>query len=307
MAKFTFSFSELLANPIKIMAAIYPYFLVVIIGMGFFYIDHTNAIVQNTVPPKLADSVQEVTDLPIADEKIASAVDMKLFSEPTPELIAKGKELFQSTCSSCHGAEGKGDGAAGVALNPKPRNFHAADGWKNGRKVTEIYNTVQKGIAASGMPGFDYLPPTDRLAIIQFIRTWMTDPPKDSPVDISALDGQYGLSAGTKVPGTVPIANAEVFYQKANGNKITVVNAALSKIAVAQETNSSAKLFFDITTNQKKALITLANSSEWTKGEKEFIAVVADNLNENGFSGKIFSLSSDEIANLIFYLKGVTV
>ncbi len=37
--------------------------------------------------------------------------------------IAEGKKTFQTYCAACHGAAGKGDGAAAAALNPKPRNF----------------------------------------------------------------------------------------------------------------------------------------------------------------------------------------
>ena len=35
---------------------------------------------------------------------------------------AKGKAIFAEKCSPCHGQQGKGDGPAGAALNPKPRN-----------------------------------------------------------------------------------------------------------------------------------------------------------------------------------------
>lgn len=35
----------------------------------------------------------------------------------------KGKATFQQSCSTCHGDTGKGDGAAGAALNPKPKNL----------------------------------------------------------------------------------------------------------------------------------------------------------------------------------------
>ena len=37
--------------------------------------------------------------------------------------IKKGKKLYTQFCVICHGAKGKGDGMAGVALNPKPANF----------------------------------------------------------------------------------------------------------------------------------------------------------------------------------------
>lgn len=39
---------------------------------------------------------------------------------------AKGKEIFQANCAACHGPEGKGDGAAAAALDPKPRNLSDA-------------------------------------------------------------------------------------------------------------------------------------------------------------------------------------
>ena len=57
--------------------------------------------------------------------------------------IERGKNLFKTYCSACHGLEGRGDGPAAAGLNPKPPNLvkmagHHADGdiaWKiaNGR------------------------------------------------------------------------------------------------------------------------------------------------------------------------------
>jgi mono/diheme cytochrome c family protein len=38
---------------------------------------------------------------------------------------AEGKKTFESTCVTCHGEKGKGNGAAGVSLTPKPANFLA--------------------------------------------------------------------------------------------------------------------------------------------------------------------------------------
>lgn len=42
--------------------------------------------------------------------------------------LARGKKLFQANCASCHGAQGKGDGPAGAALNPKPADLAAMAG-----------------------------------------------------------------------------------------------------------------------------------------------------------------------------------
>jgi len=59
------------------------------------------------------------------------------------ESISRGKELFKTHCTVCHGSKGRGDGPAAAMLNPKPPNLvkmagHHPDGdiaWKieNGR------------------------------------------------------------------------------------------------------------------------------------------------------------------------------
>ena len=36
---------------------------------------------------------------------------------------AKGKAAFQQYCAGCHGSAGKGDGPAGAAINPKPKDL----------------------------------------------------------------------------------------------------------------------------------------------------------------------------------------
>lgn len=43
---------------------------------------------------------------------------------------AKGKDVYESRCSFCHGSGGKGDGPAGAALQPKPTNFTEPTYWK---------------------------------------------------------------------------------------------------------------------------------------------------------------------------------
>ena len=66
--------------------------------------------------------------------------------------LARGKQLFQVNCASCHGAGGKGDGPAGVALNPKPVDLTVMAGrhpdgdfaWKiaNGRGPMPAWKSV---------------------------------------------------------------------------------------------------------------------------------------------------------------------
>jgi len=42
---------------------------------------------------------------------------------PSPDNLAKGKELFNANCAPCHGTNGAGNGPAASSLNPKPADF----------------------------------------------------------------------------------------------------------------------------------------------------------------------------------------
>ncbi|MDD2922958.1 MAG: cytochrome c [Anaerolineales bacterium] len=39
------------------------------------------------------------------------------------DAAAAGAEVFKTNCESCHGPQGHGDGPAGVALDPQPKNL----------------------------------------------------------------------------------------------------------------------------------------------------------------------------------------
>ncbi len=55
------------------------------------------------------------------------------------------KTIYTQRCTTCHGPEGKGDGPAGAALNPKPRTF-SDQAWQ--AKVTDAH--LAKIILAGG-------------------------------------------------------------------------------------------------------------------------------------------------------------
>jgi mono/diheme cytochrome c family protein len=61
--------------------------------------------------------------------------------------VAKGKAAFQQYCASCHGAAGKGDGAAAASLNPKPRDL-SNKAYAGGLKDDYLIQIVKGGGAA---------------------------------------------------------------------------------------------------------------------------------------------------------------
>jgi len=86
----------------------------------------------------------------------------------TPELVAKGKVAFATNCVVCHGEKGDGNGPAGMALNPKPRDFTAGV-FKNGNKPEQIFKTITDGLPGTPMAGFKNLPEDDRAALAYYV------------------------------------------------------------------------------------------------------------------------------------------
>lgn len=90
-------------------------------------------------------SAQERKGPPKIDPKATShEVDLTQFN------LEDGKKIFEANCASCHGATGKGDGAAAAALNPKPRDLSSAK-YMNSRTWKELRDVVALGGANAGM------------------------------------------------------------------------------------------------------------------------------------------------------------
>jgi mono/diheme cytochrome c family protein len=97
----------------------------------------------------------------------ASEKSKKSPIEASAKVVEQGEKIAKINCVSCHGSKGKGDGAAAVALNPKPADWTSkriqdeSDG--------ELFWKINAGRGA--MPSWKHLPEKDRWALIQYIRT----------------------------------------------------------------------------------------------------------------------------------------
>ncbi len=81
--------------------------------------------------------------------------------------VAQGKKVADVNCVSCHGAKGKGDGAAAVALNPKPADWTSKK--VQAESDGEIFWKLSTGRGA--MPSWKFLPENDRWALVGYIRS----------------------------------------------------------------------------------------------------------------------------------------
>lgn len=97
---------------------------------------------------------------------------------------AEGKKIYEVRCSVCHGHSGGGDGPAGMALDPPPRNFAAGvfkfDADKDGTIGTDedLALVIKKGGSAFGgnpvMVPWMQLPDEEVSNLIAYIRTFAT-------------------------------------------------------------------------------------------------------------------------------------
>ena len=81
--------------------------------------------------------------------------------------VEQGKKVAQVNCVSCHGKGGKGDGAAAIALNPKPADWTSTR--IQGESDGELFWKITTGRGA--MPAWRHLPEGERWALVQYIRT----------------------------------------------------------------------------------------------------------------------------------------
>ncbi|MDF1612404.1 c-type cytochrome [Stygiobacter electus] len=296
------NFKDVFTNPLRMFGWIFPIFIILLIALGIFYVKHLSDISFNEQPVGLiVDSTYIKKDIEMKKGGISPAVDLLLVEKPTQEFINKGKDLFKANCSSCHGENGQGDGPAGATLNPKPRNFHAVNGWTNGRTIDMMYKTLQEGIIKNGMAAYEYIPPADRFAIISYIRTFADFPPIKKE-ELTQLDNQYQLTKGTIIPNQIPVKTAEekVIEENLEINK-KIENAY--KLLDASSENTGAYLL----KNNSQNLTKVFSSFLRQKNIGSYVNDALLNPFNYGFKPSINNLKKDELNNLFTYLKTILI
>jgi mono/diheme cytochrome c family protein len=298
-------FKDLLRKPHKLFGYSFVYFVLVFGALGYLYITNLTDIGKNAVGPiVLADSSSFVKDIPLQSARILPPVDVVKISVSTPELITKGKELFQANCTSCHGDAGDGNGPTAVTLNPKPRNFLSLSGWTNGSKISQMYKTLQEGIVRNGMASYNYLPPADRFALIHYVRSLAPGQPVDSPQEIQALETTYQLSKGSNIPGQIPIRKAQEIVIAEAAPAVNALHDLAGKESDRSE-SAGAVLFRRHASDRQRVFtaFVLHGTSNSTVGQ--FIATVTSDPVQMGFRADVTRLSQSEWTSLFQYLVGL--
>lgn len=283
---------QLKSDPGKIFGLIYPYFMVIIVAAGLLYVNNLGNIARQNVLPAPPDTLIH-TDLPVIEPRTVPAINIMEMRKPTQELLSQGKEIYNTICSSCHGEDGRGSGPAAAGLNPQPRNLTVKDGWMNGQKISEIYKTLEEGIPGTGMISYNYLPPSNRIALAHYIReTFVPAPPEDTDNELTTSDQTYSLSQGKEIAAQIPVERAMNLLLQENKTAVQNIMQKVSQVESSRE--PGAVLFNRVTNNKVLAITTLSSDMNWKQDYQKFIRSAMYNSKTNGFNNNIFKLSADE-------------
>ena len=97
-----------------------------------------------------------------------AAASLENPTAPSSEAVGRGRAIFRARCVACHGDRGRGDGPAGVTLDPKPADLvlhvpQHTDG--------ELYYMVSVGFPESAMPEWrSVLAENERWELVHYLR-----------------------------------------------------------------------------------------------------------------------------------------
>ena len=228
------------------------------------------------------------TEYPPERGYVLPPVDPKTVLTANPELLSRGKTLFEQNCTPCHGPSGEGNGPATATLNPRPRNFTQPQGWTNGYRLTEIYKTLTEGIKGTGMASYDYLSARDRMGLDHYVQSLGAFPHgADDPAALDAFGKQFA-SAGEKVPNKIPVSMAMAKLES------EFVSPAPPPPPAGGAGNPGARLFAQMVLDRARAAQTLARSASWRQSVAALAAVVVPGAPANGFAVSAATLSPEQ-------------
>ena len=300
-----FDFRDLIRKPSKLFGYSYVYFLLALVLLGVLYVWNLTTIGKNRAMPVAAkDSPALAQDIPLIAPARIPPVDITKAGVSSEGAIARGREVFRANCVSCHGENGQGDGPTAATLNPKPRNFHVLQGWTNGPKVSQIYRTLQEGIARNGMASYGYLPPADRFALAHYIRTLAPGQPADTPEELRGLETSYQLSKGTDIPGQIPIRKAVQLVVSEHAGATASVTGTVQRIH-SEYDRPGARLLRRVARDERRTVITLVEQALPDGGADGFVKRVSVDPLLFGFNPTVNELSENEWQELYNYISSL--
>ncbi len=171
------------------------------------------AIAERSAPGSVSRAARDLADNLLATYPIPLA-------PPTPPDLPRGKQLYLSDCSACHGATGAADGTLARTLDPKPVAFTDSARARQ-RSPFSYYQVISQGIEGTAMASFSGLPESDRWALAFFASTL-------SYSDSDRRAGEELWRTRREVSATVP--NLEVIARSSEDQITTQLGSAAAPV-----------------------------------------------------------------------------
>ncbi|MFN0251961.1 MAG: c-type cytochrome [Kofleriaceae bacterium] len=107
------------------------------------------AVSKTPKPSKRAASVSAKSHSETKQSVAATPKETRSANPANTALRAEARAIYAGRCVPCHGASGRGDGPAGAALNPHPRNF-TDKAWQSSVNVAYLEKVISRGGPAVG-------------------------------------------------------------------------------------------------------------------------------------------------------------
>jgi cytochrome c oxidase cbb3-type subunit 2 len=109
--------------------------------------------------------------------------------------LARGRQLYNEHCATCHGERGDGNGPNAGSLSPRPRNFRA-DKFRLVTTVNrvpsdeDLLRVILRGIPGSAMPPLVPLGAADAGALVAYVRRLTRDGVEERLRAAEGADGE---------------------------------------------------------------------------------------------------------------------
>lgn len=98
--------------------------------------------------------------------------------EPSFEVYAHGRYVYERNCIICHGKRGDGKGELSETILPKPRSFREglfkfrSTPWEKLPTDADLRRTITGGLSGTAMGMFSQLQPDDVTAVMEYVKAF---------------------------------------------------------------------------------------------------------------------------------------